>query len=147
MRWIVPIFLCLALPLMQGCFAAAAPLASPAVEGLSSLTGTAGSTTTGYFQSQSQIDLNKANIEQIEAQAQLTQAQAEALRSKQDQLDSERRGGRRSGLRDEVHSHTAESRRPEGHRGHRRLNTRRGCIEWPRFIDLEIYSTQYYICA
>ncbi len=90
MRRIVPIFICLALPLMQGCFAAAAPLASPAVEGLSSLTGTAGSTTTGYFASQSQIDLNNANIEQIKAQAQLTQAQAETLRAKQDQLDSER---------------------------------------------------------
>jgi hypothetical protein len=90
MRRIVPIFFCLALPLMQGCFAAAAPLASPAVEGLSSLTGTASTTTTGYFSSQSQIDLNNANIEQIKAQAQLTRAQAEALRAKQDQLDSER---------------------------------------------------------
>lgn len=89
MRRISTIWLLLALPLIEGCFAAA-PLASPAVEGLSSLTGTAGSTTTGYFASQSQIDLNKANIEQIKAQAQLTQEQAEDLRAKRHQLDSER---------------------------------------------------------
>ncbi|MFZ0660752.1 MAG: hypothetical protein WAM05_18675 [Candidatus Binataceae bacterium] len=90
MRRIATISFVLVLPLIQGCFAAAAPLASPAVEGLSSLTGTAGSTTTGYFASQSQIDLNKANIEQLKAQAQLTQAQTEDLRVKRDQLDSER---------------------------------------------------------
>ncbi|MGB6554979.1 MAG: hypothetical protein WBE78_15930, partial [Candidatus Binataceae bacterium] len=90
MRRIATISFVLVLPLIQGCFAAAAPLASPAVEGLSSLTGAAGSTTTGYFASQSQIDLNKANIEQLKAQAQLTQAQTEDLRVKRDQLDSER---------------------------------------------------------
>ncbi|HUY37695.1 MAG TPA: hypothetical protein VMV13_02640 [Candidatus Binataceae bacterium] len=90
MRKLVPIFFILAVPLMQGCFAAAAPLASPAVEGISSLTGTAGSTTTGYFTSQSQIDLNKANIAQLKAQAELTRAQAAALRDRQCQLDGER---------------------------------------------------------
>jgi hypothetical protein len=90
MRWIVPISFALLLPAIQGCFAAAAPLASPAVQGATSIAGTAGSVVPGYFSSQSQIELNDANIAMIEAQALLTKAQAEDLRAKRRRLSSER---------------------------------------------------------
>jgi hypothetical protein len=91
MRRIAPIAIFLLAPLIQGCFAAAAaPLASPALAGATSVAGTAGSTATGYFASQSQIDLNNANIAMIEAQTRLMKAQAEDLRAKRRQLISER---------------------------------------------------------
>ena len=90
MRGFVLALLMLAMPAVPGCFAAALPLASPALEGASSVAGTAGSTATGYFSSQSQIDLNNASIDLIKAQARLMKAQTEDLRAKRRQIDSER---------------------------------------------------------
>ena len=71
---------------MSGC----AALAAPGIEGAASLAGMAGNSATGYMSTHSSIELNAANVELVRAQAQMQKVQADDLRSKREQLESER---------------------------------------------------------
>jgi hypothetical protein len=86
MRTFVLLALVLTLP---GCVAAA-PLATPAVEGAATLAGTAGTTATSYVSTESTTQLNKANVELIHAQAALMEAQARDLNFKRKEMAHER---------------------------------------------------------
>lgn len=77
----------LALALMlPGC----ALLAAPGVEGAASLAGMAGNSATGYMSTHSSVELNGANVELVKAQAQLQKMQADDLRRKGQELETER---------------------------------------------------------
>ena len=76
--------------LLSGCFAAAAPLATPAFESATTMAGTAGSTATGYLATESTKQLNKANVELVHAQAAMLKAQQRDLAHKRQQTASER---------------------------------------------------------
>jgi hypothetical protein len=76
--------------LLSGCFAAAAPLATPAFESATTMAGTAGSTATGYFATESTKKLNSANVELIHAQAAMLKAQQRDLARKRRQIADER---------------------------------------------------------
>ena len=67
-----------------------AALAAPGIEGAASLAGMAGNSATGYMSTHSSIELNAANVELVRAQAQMQKVQADDLRSKREQLESER---------------------------------------------------------
>ncbi len=71
---------------VSGC----AALAAPGIEGAASLAGMAGNSATGYMSTHSSIELNAANVELVRAQAQMQKVQADDLRSKREQLESER---------------------------------------------------------
>ena len=71
---------------VSGC----AALATPGIEGAASLAGMAGNSATGYMSTHSSIELNAANVELVRAQAQMQKVQADDLRSKREQLESER---------------------------------------------------------
>ncbi len=71
---------------VSGC----AALAAPGIEGAASLAGMAGNSATGYMSTHSSIELNAANVELVRAQAQMQKVQADDLRSKHEQLESER---------------------------------------------------------
>ena len=71
---------------VSGC----AALAAPGIEGAASLAGMAGNSATGYMSTHSSVELNAANVELVHAQAQMQKVQADDLRSKREQLESER---------------------------------------------------------
>jgi hypothetical protein len=71
---------------MSGC----AALAAPGIEGAASLAGMAGNSATGYMSTHSSIELNTANVELVRAQAQMQKVQADDLRSKREELETER---------------------------------------------------------
>ncbi|MGO9452883.1 MAG: hypothetical protein ACLQDV_17880 [Candidatus Binataceae bacterium] len=66
MRTIIPLLLAASALSLAGCFA---PLASPAVEGASSIVGTTGSTGEGFITSQSTVEMNNANLHMAHLQA------------------------------------------------------------------------------
>ena len=72
--------------MVSGC----ALLAAPGIEGAASLAGMAGNSATGYMSTHSSVELNAANVELVHAQAQMQKVQADDLRSKREQLESER---------------------------------------------------------
>jgi hypothetical protein len=76
--------------LLSGCVAAAAPLATPAFESATTMAGTAGTTATGYFATESTKQLNSANVELIHAQAAMLKAQQRDLARKRKQIADER---------------------------------------------------------
>jgi hypothetical protein len=71
---------------VSGC----AALAAPGIEGAASLAGMAGNSATGYMSTHSSIELNAANVELVRAQAQMQKVQADDLRNKREELESER---------------------------------------------------------
>jgi hypothetical protein len=71
---------------VSGC----AALAAPGIEGAASLAGMAGNSATGYMSTHSSIELNEANVELVHAQAQMQKVQADDLRSKREELETER---------------------------------------------------------
>jgi hypothetical protein len=72
--------------MLPGC----ALLAAPGVEGAASLAGMAGNSATGYMSTHSSVELNGANVELAHAQAQLQKVQADDLRRKAEELETER---------------------------------------------------------
>ena len=75
---------------LSGCFAALPLVAAPAVEGATSMAGTAGSTASGVTGTQSMVELNNANIEYIKAQTHLLDAQTRTEDEKRTSMLSER---------------------------------------------------------
>lgn len=65
-------------------------MAAPGFESATSLAGTAGTTATGYISTESSRQLNAANVDLIHAQAELQRMQADELRVKREQLETER---------------------------------------------------------